>query len=188
MAYEAGYREQVTVEFAVDLAVFFHDYNDSITRPIGTTLVMGAPEGVFLPVNIDYAGQSQAYGAELSSSWQVSPCWRVMGAYSFLRVVGAEVEDPHHRVYFQSSWDVTETLQVDAMLRYVDRRSGFSTVPKYVTADLRLGWEPCEGLEMFVSGRNLLDNKHFEWVDSVVFEQSATHVEREVFAGINLRF
>ena len=28
MAYEAGYREQVTEALAWDLAVFFHDYSD----------------------------------------------------------------------------------------------------------------------------------------------------------------
>jgi iron complex outermembrane receptor protein len=188
MAYEAGYREQVTQEFAFDATIFFHDYNDfSSATALDPTFQL--PEGPVLPIVIGNEESAQSYGFELSSSWQVTPWWRTIGSYSFLRVVGLESEahDPHDRLYLQSSWDVTEDVEFDAIVRYVDDVPN-STVQHYTVMDLRLSWAPTEGIEVFVVGRNLLDRDHPEYFTGEYLATEATLVRREVFAGINLRF
>lgn len=186
VAYEAGYREQVTEAFAFDASVFFHDYNDyASTTNLAPTFQL--PEGAVLPVVIGNENSAQSYGVEMTSSWQITPWWRTFGSYTFLRTVGLETHDPHNRLYLQSSWDVTEDLEFDAIVRYVDAVPN-SNVQNYAVMDLRLGWTPAEGMEVFVVGRNLLDRDHPEYFADPNLATAATLVRREVFAGINLRF
>lgn len=186
VAYEVGYREQVTEEIAFDMAAFFHDYNDVISVT-GQPPTFELPEGLITAQAIGNAGLAQTYGFELSSSWQIAPWWRTTGSYSFVRLVGVESNDPHNRLYLQSSWDVTEDVEFDAIFRYVDDVPN-SVVGHYLTADLRVSWEPADGVEVFVVGRNLLDDSHPEFFTDPFVVSEATQVRREVFAGINLRF
>ena len=186
MAYEAGYRQQVTNEFAVDVTAFFNDYNDilGVTRGAPTP---EPPEGLILPTLINNSGNAQSYGFEVSSSWQLAPWWRTFGSYSFLRVVGRNSNDPQNRLYLQSSWDVTDDIEFDAILRYVDDVPS-SAIKHYTVMDLRASWEPSDGVELYVVGRNLLDRDHPEFFTDANRPTSATSVRREVFAGVSLRF
>ncbi|MFT5092121.1 MAG: iron complex outermembrane receptor protein [Porticoccaceae bacterium] len=186
VAYELGYREQFTEEFSLDTTVFFHDYNDVVGSTIGAPTFQ-LPEGPVLPLVANNENSAQTYGFEVASSWQIAPWWRTFGSYSFLRVVGVESHDPHNRFYLQSSWDITETVEFDAVLRYVDSVPD-SAVNNYTAMDLRLSWEPTDGMEVFVVGRNLLDRSHPEFFTSAELPTAVTAVRREVFAGINLRF
>lgn len=132
----------------------------------------------------------QSYGFELASSWQINPCWRLFGSYSFLRTVvdgTTAPTDPRNQFYLQSSWDVTDDVEFDAIVRYVDNLSG-GPVGTYTAMDLRLGWEPVNGMEMFVVGRNLLDRDHPEFFTDRFTGTNATLVEQEVFGGVSLRF
>lgn len=185
MAYEAGYREQVTQEFSWDLAVFFHDYNDIQSSRM---LMPGfeLPEGFVAPQVITNSRLLQTYGFELAASWQVSPCWRVFGSYSFLRGTGGS-NDPRNRVYLQSSMDLTDALQFDAILRYVDGRNG-TMLDDYTTMDLRLAYEVTRDIQVYVVGRNLLDGAHAEALADEFTNTEATDVEREVYAGVSLRY
>ncbi len=186
VAYEIGYREQVTEEFAVDMTAFFNSYNDLISATEKTP-TFELPEGLILPVELDNSNEAQTYGFELSSSWQVTPWWQTRASYSFLRLVGVESTDPHNRLYLQSSWDVTEDVEFDAILRYVDDVPN-SSINKYTTMDLRLSWEPIDHMEVFVVGRNLFEGKHAEFYTDEYLVTEATLVRREVFAGVSLRF
>ncbi|MHC4877896.1 MAG: TonB-dependent receptor plug domain-containing protein [Planctomycetota bacterium] len=185
MAYEAGYREQVTDEFAWDIAAFFYEYRDLITTSAGAPSFM-LPEGPVLPLAFQNQGERQHYGFDLSASWEVTPTLSLLGSYSFLRIHGGG-NDPINRFYIQSSWDVTDNVDFDAILRYVDGSPG-TNVDQYAVMDLRLGIEPAEGLELFVVGRNLMDGDHVEAVDNQFSAASITAVEREVFAGVTLRY
>lgn len=186
VAYEAGYREQITKQLAVDVTGFFNDYNDilGVTRETPT---FEPPEGLILPTLINNSGNAQSYGFEVSSSWQIAPWWRAFGSYSYMRMVGRDSNDPHNRLYLQSSWDVTEDIEFDAILRYVDDIPS-SAIKHYTVMDLRASWEPSEGVELYVVGRNLLDRDHPEFFTDANRPTSATSVRREVFAGVSLRF
>jgi iron complex outermembrane receptor protein len=57
-------------------------------------------------------------------------------------------------------------------------------VPRYSTADLRLGWRPFPDLELSLSARNLTDGGHGE------FTAAATRIEigRSIYAGLRWEF
>lgn len=186
VAYEAGYREQLTDEFALDLAVFLHDYDDLRDSTIQMPSFQ-LPEGLIVPATLNNEASAQTYGFELSSSWQATPCWTLFGSYSFLRVVGETTTDARNRFYLQSSWDVTDDVEFDAIVRYIDNLPG-TTVSSHAVMDLRLNWAPVEGMDVFVVGRNLFDANYPEFVTDSFIGTAATLVEPEVFAGINLRF
>ena len=144
------------------------------------------PEGPVLPQFIVSSGNHQSYGAELSSSWRVTPYLQISGTYTFLR----STEDstvPHNRIYLQSSWELTESAEFDTILRYVDNAAKTS-VDHYIEMDLRFSWQPTDNLELFVIGRNLLDRGHEEMAADRFTGTAITNVEREVFAGAALRY
>lgn len=185
LAYELGFREQVTDEFAWDLAAFFHDYDDQHIFALQPPGFM-PPEGPIAPQAITNSGSHQSYGCELSTSWNVTPSLQVFGTYMFLRTTDDSTV-PHNRLYVQSSWDVTESAEFDTILRYVDKAPGTS-VNHYLEMDLRFSWQPTEYLELFVVGRNLLDRGHEESTGDTTTGTAITNVEREVFAGAAIRY
>ena len=187
IAYELGYREQVTEEFAWDASLFYHDYEDFLTS---TALppVMGPEPGLVFNQVFANGGSADSYGLELSGAWQAMENWRLFGSYTFLRAfadVSNRPTDAHNMFYVQSSWNVTEELNFDTILRYVDNQH---EAPSYLTMDLRLAWLPTENLEMFVVGRNLLDNEHPELVSDYIARTPGTGVESEVYGGLTLRY
>ena len=187
IAYELGYREQVTEEFAWDLAVFYHDYEDFVAAVLQPP-VFGPEPGLVFDNLFANTGTAETYGVELSGSWQVMENWRLFGSYTFLRAfadVSSSPSDAHNMFYVQSSWNVTEELNFDTILRYVDNQHA---APSYLTMDLRLAWLPTENLEMFVVGRNLLDNEHPELVSDHLSRTPGTGVESEVYGGLVLRY
>jgi iron complex outermembrane receptor protein len=187
MAYELGYREQVTEEFAWDMALFYHDYEDSVAATLQPP-VFGPEPGLVFNNLFANDGSADTYGLELSGSWQAAENWRLFGSYTFLRAfadVSNTPTDARNMFYVQSSWNVTEELNFDTILRYVDNQH---QAPSYLTMDLRLAWLPTENLEMFVVGRNLLDNEHPELVSDYIAQTPGTGVESEVYGGLTLRY
>jgi len=187
MAYEVGIRQQTTDDFAWDLAAFFHDYND-VRGATTLSPTFALPEGPVLPLLVNNEGSTQAYGFELSSSWQVDSCWRLFGSYSFLRTLTdgtTDASDPRNQFYVQSSWDVTDRVEFDAIVRYGDALPGAASVGSYTVMDLRMSWEPTDGMEVFVVGRNLLDRDHPEFFTDRFTGTSATLVQQEVFGGVS---
>ncbi len=187
IAYELGYREQVTEEFAWDMALFYHDYEDFLTSS-DMPPVFGPEPGLVVNSIFGNGGSADSYGLELSGSWQATENWRLFGSYTFLRAmvdVSMPPSDARNMFYVQSSWNVTEELNFDTILRYVDNQH---QAPSYLTMDLRLAWLPTENLEMFVVGRNLLDNEHPELVSDYIARTPGTSVESEVYGGLTLRY
>ena len=187
IAYELGYRQQVTEAFAWDAALFYHDYEDFLTST-SMSPVFGPEPGLVFNKVFGNNGSADSYGVELSGSWQAAENWRLFGSYTFLRAftnVSNAPSDAHNMFYVQSSWNVTEELNFDTILRYVDNQHAASS---YLTMDLRLAWLPTQNVEMFVVGRNLFDNEHPEMVSDYIARTPGTGVEREVYGGVALRF
>src|SRR5208337_3977139 len=117
IAYEAGYRRQVTDRFAWDLALFYNEY-DSLRTTSPGPFVFG-PGYAFETMPFTNWGQGYGYGAELAVQWSVTDRWRVSGAYSWLEMnlwtspnapAGASVTPgpaPNNQLYVRSSWDLT---------------------------------------------------------------------------------
>jgi iron complex outermembrane receptor protein len=188
IAYELGFRTQLTRKVAASIATFFNDYDELRTvEPIA-----GQP-GQFVILN---EMSAETYGAEFSLMWQAADFWRLRGGYTFLEknisLTGAdfnqgrgEGNDPHHQFLVQSTLDLPGDLEFDTVLRYVDNLNQLGpTVPSYTALDLRLAWAPNERWEVSVAGQNLLDKQHPEFGTPA----SRQEIPRSVYGKVTWKY
>jgi iron complex outermembrane receptor protein len=185
VAYEVGWRSRPHENVAISLAAFFNDYDDIRTTSLGP------------PFFIENNAHGEIYGVEFEGTWQATAQWRVQVGYTLLqedlRVKPGradlnsgqgELFDPEQQFQLRSSWDLSDAVEFDVWLRYVDRvintARGFQTVPDYVTVDARIGWSVLDHLELTLVGQNLLDDRHLEFG----FRQ----IERSIYGKATWRF
>jgi iron complex outermembrane receptor protein len=196
VAYEAGYRAQVTSNLSLDVASYYNVIRHLGVATPGAPVAGPAPGSAELPIEFLNGMQGTAYGAEVGGDLRISEWWRLRTAYTFLKTrlnttanlspaFRAFYEDtaeqsPNNQVYLQSSWDLPGNIQFDLIGRYVEDLHGFSPeVPSYISLDARLAWRPRSDLELAVTGKDLLDNHHPEFGGS-----PSVQVRRSVFATI----
>ncbi len=184
LAYELGYRLRPTDNLLVEVAAFFNDYENLSTNIAGLadpfTLVMGNEQ----------AGES--YGVEVAATWDVTDKWRLNGSYSWFKLNlhgGDETRErsyPQHQIQVGSHLDVSDDVELNTRLYYVDNLSALG-VPSYVRLDAGLTWRPKPGVEVSVWGQNLLDDRHLEYLD---LQGSAhpTEIQQGVYAAIKVEF
>ena len=80
LAYELGYRAQITDTLSVDIATFYNDYKDLTVIDFGTVPLEAAS---LKPVS---QMEGETYGVELAVNWQPAPWWRLYGAYTYLQM------------------------------------------------------------------------------------------------------
>lgn len=180
VAWEVGYRYLPRGDFSIDLAAFYNQYTHLRTGELdlSPTLVMGPVPYLRIPVLIDNKMQADAYGIELAADWKPAAQWRFQLAYTGLVIdydldsdsqdIGqidlVEGTDPHHQLSLRTSYDIADNLQLDLWLRYVGQLDGPEIdIDQYMTADLRLAWQPKSGMELSVVGQNLLGGGHLEF-------------------------
>jgi iron complex outermembrane recepter protein len=186
VAYEAGYRLQPSDELTLDLALFFNDYEHLESKEPAA-----AAPPVIAQV-FDRKTTGRTYGAELAATWQILKGWRLYGAYTFLRMnldpesdsadrttVRDERNDAKGQAFLRSSFDLSETLTLDLMGRYVGPLSN-RDVDAYAELDIRAAWRALPSLELSLVGQNLLHDEHFESSDTPLTER-ATEIERGVY-------
>jgi iron complex outermembrane receptor protein len=202
LAYELGYRWQVSPHLGLDLTLFYNDYERLRT----IDLAPGPPGLALFPtprlVLLGTAGnqlQGESYGLELAIDYRPYEWWRLQAAYSFLDLQlhpgpsstdpaaeSAEGESPTHQLSLRSSMDLSDRLNLDLWLRHVDELPAFD-IPSYVTLDARLGWRVNRNLDLSLVGRNLLDSPHQEF-GTFLFAQGEYEVRREVCLMAQWRF
>lgn len=200
-AYEAGYRVRLFERVSVDFATFYNDYDD-----LRTTEFRGAGLDPSLPgspivgrIDIDNKAYGETFGGELAVTWQPVDWWRWRGSYSLLEVqlhpkptsVDGDAEDderksPHHQFFLQTSLDLPGHVHCDVMGRYVDQLRELG-VDAYFAADARLAWRPTSRLEISVVGQNLFDDRHLEFVPTIIPIQR-TETQRSVYGKISFSF
>jgi iron complex outermembrane recepter protein len=182
IAYEAGYRATLGSKFAASVSTFYNDYNDlRSTTSTPTTATYIFPYPVYFQNNLE----GDAYGAELTTSYQMLEWWRLHFGYDLLRenihvkpgatdATGAtnETADPQQQVFLRSGMDLPRSVTLDAALRWVDTvhiNNGptggpvVGTVPSYFGLDSRLAWHIRPKLELSLVGQNLLHEYHVEY-------------------------
>jgi iron complex outermembrane recepter protein len=196
MAYEMGLRSQPTDDLWWDVAVFFNKYENLVARVPATPF---PPAPTFPPaywsLNMTNAMRGETYGFGLAATYEVNPCWRLSGGYSFLRMhlharddamanaESGEGKSPQNQVYMQSGWDIGHGVELDLTGRYVDGLSALQ-IPGYMAMDARLAWQPRESLELAVVGRHLLDASHYEYIVPNFYP---SEVLSEVYASVTWR-
>ena len=205
IAYELGYRAQVTEPFSLDCAFFYNRY-DGLVVSVPQSVQSGfAPGTAILPLLFQNRMDGDTYGAELGADWHPAKRWRLYGTYSFLEMdlhpdpglpagtradaQGAEGRSPQNQFFLQSSLDLPGDVQLDVMGRYVGRLPGFmQEIPAYFSLDARAAWLPRRDLEIAVVGQNLLDEHHPEFGVSSVIAAPVVEIRRNVYAKVTWWF
>jgi iron complex outermembrane receptor protein len=170
IAYELGYRAQLSKEMSGSLTAFFNDYDH--LRSLSET-----PKTLF-PLYWSNNDKGETWGFELSADYQILDWWRLHAGYDLLQenIYAAgqdadggfgDVSDPEHQVFLRSSMDLPHHIELDAGGRWIDQvqfNSGAAvgTVPSYFELDVRLGWHVTKNLELALAGQNLLHAQHVE--------------------------
>jgi iron complex outermembrane receptor protein len=98
-------------------------------------------------------------------------------------LASAQGSNPSRQWVLRSSHDLGAQTEIDATLRYVSELSA-PAVPSYLAADLRWAWRPRDGMELSVTGQNLLGPRHGEFTEV----QTRTAFGRAVFVKLVSRF
>ncbi len=173
IAYELGYRAQLTSKFTTSVSTFYNQYND--VRSTSFT------PGTILPLYFANNLEGDTYGMEFSGNYQVTDAWSLHAGYTLLREnlrvkPGQydlsnglnETADPKHQVSLRSSLNLPERLELDAALRWVDSLLTNNgpmpgNVPAYFELNTRLAWHATERFDLSLTGQNLLHNHHTEY-------------------------
>ena len=189
IAYEIGYRKQVTPDIAVDTSVFANDYRklatDSLLNP--SFIPAGAdPAHFVVPLQQVNGKTAEVYGAELAVSWKVNSRWKLSGSYSLLEmflhsptILGFSQEtdegrSPKSQFNVRSYWDITDRWSLDTMAYYVDQLPA-DRVPAYVRLDMNLGWKVSKGLQFNLIGQNLFTSPRREFGPATGINTTEAH-------------
>lgn len=200
LAYEIGYRSQLTRKLTLDLATFFNDYTNLESFEPGQPFFNPIPAPhVVAPLFYDNQIDAQTYGAELALEWRPLDYLKLAGYYSVIAIdlkpdptsldalsLGQEGQTAKNQFMLRSLLDLPHNMEFDSMLRYVENLPDFN-IDSYFELELRLAWRPAKKLEIAVIGQNLLDSSHEEAIANfVAFERTA--VERGVYGKITWQF
>jgi len=205
VAYELGYRTQVSETFALDGALFYNHYHGLVVAVPQSVQSGFAPGTAIVPLLFENRMAGETYGAELAADWHPAKWWRFYGTYSFLEMdlhpdpglpagtssdaQSAERRSPRHQFFLQSSFDLPENVELDVMGRFVARLPGFvQEIPSYFALDARAAWRPRGDLEIAVVGQNLLDNHHPEFGVSPIIGSPVVEIRRNVYAKLTWSF
>ena len=185
--YELGYRGQGPGRISYSVTVFRADYDHLHTQEITPSRT-----------NLVFASLMEAttYGVEMWGSWQVTDAWRLSAGYMGERetfrlkpgsndagAVAAAGRDPAHSWIARSSLNPSRSTELDVTIRGVAALAN-PDVPRYWTADVRIGWKPRADLELSLAGRNLGDGGHGEFTAI----QTRSEIERSFYVGVRWYF
>jgi iron complex outermembrane receptor protein len=196
LAWELGYRYQVTDRLMVDVATFLNFYNDLYsfrTFPIE----LGGPLPV-LPVSQENAMDGTVYGLELGARWLVDPKMRLDLGLTLLRddldaldeqagfpeetLEQDEGNSPAQQWSVRSSMDLPHRIELDAGVRYVGHLET-PEVPAYLVGDVRVGWLWTDRLDVSLTGRNIGPD-HPEFGPAASGDAVRPEVEPRVFVTL----
>jgi len=199
-AFEIGYRQQFGTTVSMDLAAFSNYYSRLTGARLGGQQLVFGPSPYIQQMLVPGNGlEGRTWGLEAALDWRARRDWRLQAAYSYLKadiasVVGDPIEvqaaisnassAPQHQLTLRSSLSLGNGRELDAKLRYVSAvqadNTGATPVAAYTSLDLRYAWRPVPKLTLSVTGENLLNQKHAEFVPDLLPSQ-LLQVPRSVY-------
>lgn len=199
LAYELGYRWQISSRLAIDLASFLNRYRGLASLELETSFIDPRDGKTVIPVVNENLTDGRATGVEALITYSPLESWRLTGSYSYLDLEmephGQDINrgrfaagsTPRNQFGLRSAVDVAG-FQIDAFLRHVGAIrqdpqivSG-EGLPAYTEFDLRLArvWNR---IELALTGKNLLHGHHLEFGAPA----QRGEIERSVHASISWR-
>lgn len=179
--YELGYRRLFGEHVLIDFAGFLNHYHDLFDEELIANTFSPSdtppPLHLLLPAQFRNGLSGHTTGFEIAPEWRPAKFWRLHGSYSYLDLVlyksptsgdigtmrGIEGGSPKHQIIAQSAFDLGKKLQLDFSYRYLSALWGLQ-LPAYSTADARLAWRLRPELEIALTGQNLFQPHHVEYV------------------------
>ncbi|MEQ1637125.1 MAG: TonB-dependent receptor [Methylococcales bacterium] len=202
LAYELGYRFALHNLASLDVTAFYNDYSRLRSASPGTLNVEGTYPNYTLQQNIAFTNNNSAntYGVEIATVWQMLDWWRWDANYSFLHTGtsgGIIAVSPEHKASLRAGLTPVKDLNLDLWLRYTGAtasdspiaafsNTGAYNIKAYLTMDVRLGWKPHESWELSITGQNLLDDYHPEYLEESLTQP--TEIARGVYGKIAWQF
>jgi iron complex outermembrane receptor protein len=198
--FEAGYRTQVSKHISLDLTAFLSHYRDLRTQEPGAPYFVTSPAPhLVIPLTFDDLAHGSDYGGEASATWMATSHWKMVAAYSQLRMnilrdpnsLDTTVQQlaglsPAHQFQIRSLVNPRPRWEWDSSLAYTGRLTT-TNVPGVARLDTRIGWHATESLEFSLVGQNLLSPGHIEYIGTNEPTISSL-VRRNVFGKITWRF
>jgi iron complex outermembrane receptor protein len=197
-AYELGYRTEPVATLSFDLALFYNEYRNMTAIEAGTpTLELDpAPPHLLLPLHFTNSGHGPTYGGELSAQWKPTRDWRLIAAYTYLRMKlqpgsGSVRTAPRHQASLRSYLSLPRNWELSGAVYFVDRYESPSItstipIPAYTRLDLGVVWRPTTAIELGLWGKNLLDPQHPEI--TATYTEVRSEVPRSFLAQLVWRF
>lgn len=195
-ALEAGYRNQITDVISIDISLFHNEFHNGLSYE----------SNGFGVTTFDNLIEGDALGMELSSVWRLKEWWQLSLGYSAIQLnvePKASSQDqfskgvyegnaPTSQVYISSSMNLINNWELDVSLQYVGQLdktqpSNKSTrVASYTNIDAKLSWKPQKNIRLSVVGRNLLDNRHLEYIGQSYLP--VVEISRSMYAQVEILF
>ncbi len=213
IAYEAGWKKQLTPALSMDLAAYYNDYDELRTGLAVPTVCQ--PSGAPLPLCLFLPGQThvlqsvqagnqatgRSHGIELATDWRALPNLRFQLALSAFSMTIKEQGNAfstdregsfaEKQASLRTSWNPRADTDVDVWLRHVGKLPDvglfITPIPSYTELDLRLAWRPVKDIELSLVGRNLLDKRHAEFA-SEALDVPQMLIERSIYGQISWKF
>src|SRR5580700_6331931 len=195
IAYQFGYRAEVSKKLSFDVATFWNRYHHLQTDEPGNpffTASPAPPHFVFPETSSDNA-HARTYGVEAFLDWSVTKRWRISPGYTYLQMavspdassldtsVSSEAEDsPKHGYTIRSQVTLPRNFEWDTSLYFVGALPN-QGIASYNRLDMRVAWRFGESTEFSLVGQNLLTPRHEEFGDDAPLH---TLVERRLVAKV----
>ncbi len=200
VAYELGYRGDLSRKTFFDISAFYNNY---------TNLKTGEAQSVSPPITVltSNNGYGETYGVETYVVWGVTDKWDLKPSYTFLLQnfhvdVGSndttlehdEERSPENQFSIGSyvkvmkdvNWD-TNLYYVSNLHYYTDTNPAVRTrIDAYARLDTQVRWQVAKDLEVSLIGQNLLDDKHQEFNE--VIYSTPSEIPRAVLARLTAKF
>ena len=201
LAYEVGYRVDVTKSLSADISAFYNDYTNLRSAEPGMPFLEGSPvpTDVVYPFVAENKMSGGTYGIEPFFDWKAMPRWKIFGSYSYLQMNIRKNADsldptpdipngsnPKNQVFIQSSVDLPWHLEQHLSYRFVGKLAGIG-VPSYSSVDAGFSWKPMTNLQLSFDGQNWLDNRHLEFMPDFI-NTVPTVVSRTFYGSVTWDF
>ena len=196
LSYEAGYRSQLTEQVQTDVAAFYSEHQNLMTIERGANFVEAGY--TVMPLAFHNRASATTHGLEWSGSWRPDDRWQFKAAWSWLKmdirrdagstdtsIEAEEGRSPQNQFQFHAFHSPADHVDLSTSLYYVDSLPSLK-VSAYTRLDARIGWRVQPGLELSLTGRNLLDPGHPEFIN--VAGPRTSEAPRSFFGGVTWKF
>jgi len=151
---------------------------------------------------------AKSWGGEVALDWHPSSKLRVQGSYAYLKIQGVHTGDlfselqvsafettsPRHQFSLRSNYIFEGGINLDLWARrnsqtvhYVLNVNDPVVIRPYTALDVRLAWQVDRQLELAMIGKNLLSDRHSEFISILPYTR-AYDVQRSLFVTALWRF